>query len=289
MKFSLINACSDLGVHINGAKEGPIEISKKLKDNKNINNIYNVTKNSEIIKSTDSNDKAKNLSVVNEFNEKLYECVQSIIKSNDLPITLGGDHSIVIASALASIKEHKNLGIIWIDSHGDYNNFNTTISGNLHGLPFAAITNYKDTDKLTKFHNGNYFNCQNAVLVGARDLDLKEKENLEAAGIKIFTTADIKNFGVDYVMNKAFEIASNNTNGVHISYDIDVIDPTIAPGVSIPAINGINLEEAYDIMDNIIQHKNDIRSIDLVELNPRLDKDDITLNIALNLLKKFIL
>ena len=112
--------------------------------------------------------------------------------------------------------------------------------------------------------------------------------NLEKDGIKIFTTEDIKKLGVKKVMDKAFKIASDGTNGVHISYDIDIIDPKIAPGVSVPAINGINLDEAMDIVNELIVNKEIIKSMDLVEFNPTRDKDNKTKNIALDILKKVI-
>lgn len=287
MKYNIINACSDLGVHVNGSEKGPIILSNTVKNNKNINNIYTIEKE-DFKKSLDKNDRAKNLNEVNKFNQKLYNKIQETVKNNIVPITLGGDHSIAIASALASISKYNDLGIIWIDSHGDYNNFKTTISGNIHGLPFAAITNFEDTDKLVKYHSGNFYKNINAVLVGARDVDELEKENLKLAGITIFTTNDIKKYGARYIMNKAIKIASNNTNGIHISYDIDVIDPKVAPGVSIPAINGITEQDAYNIMDIIIKNKNLVKSMDIVEYNPDLDINDKTLNIASKLLNDFL-
>jgi len=115
-----------------------------------------------------------------------------------------------------------------------------------------------------------------------------ELENLKNAGIKIFTTQDIKKHGISYIMDKAFEIATKNTNGVHISYDIDVIDPELAPGVSIPAINGISIEEANEIMEKISSSKGKIKSLDLVEYNPDADIDNKTLDITYTLLKKFL-
>lgn len=278
VKYNIINAESELGVHVNGAEKGPFLISKSFE------NVINIPK-IEYKKSYDESDLAKNLNYLNEYNELLYN---KIISNDNLIITLGGDHSVAIASALASIKKNENLGIIWIDSHGDYNNFKTTITGNLHGLPFAAITNYKDTELLTNFHKGKFYKTQNAVLVGARDLDDLEILNLKDAGVTIFSTEDIKNKGVEFVMNEAFKIASKDTNGIHISYDLDVIDPNIAKGVSIPAGDGINEEEAYTIMNEIKKNKNLVKSLDLVEYNPNFDKEDKTLKIAINLLNIYI-
>lgn len=142
---------------------------------------------------------------------------------------------------------------------------------------------------LADFHDGNFYNPKNAVLVGARDIDLPgELDNLKKAGVTIFTTEDIQKLGIDYVYAKAFEIASDGTNGVHVSYDLDVIDPVIAPGVSIPAVDGINLDEAYSFVDYMIKNKELIKSIDLVELNPLNDIDLKTQRIAENILNKLI-
>ena len=141
---------------------------------------------------------------------------------------------------------------------------------------------------LTTFHDGNYFNHENTVIVGGRDIDEWEYPNLEKDNITVFTTEDIKKYGVQEIMKKAFAIANNGTNGVHISYDLDVIDPKIAPGVSVPAINGINEEEAFLIVDELIKNKNIIKSMDLVEFNPTKDINDKTKNIAIKILEKVI-
>ena len=283
MKYELINACSDLGVSVNGSNLGPFKISDKYKNDYNITTINKL----DIKKSIDKKDLEKNLKYVNEFNERLYYNNLKILENGNMPITIGGDHSVAIASSLASIKYHNNMGIIWIDSHGDFNNFKTTITGNLHGLPFAALTGFEYTDKLTNFHKGNFYKFKNSVLVGARDIDEEEKINLKKAGITVFTTNDIYNLGVDYVMNEAFKIALNNTQGLHISYDIDVIDPIIAPGVSVKAEQGISSQLAYEIMNFISINKDKIKSIDLVEYNPLYDINDKTLKISHDLLDIF--
>lgn len=286
MKLTLINAKTDLGVMVDGSNYGPVAISNHFKEDKRINKIITLEKQN-IIKSKDKLDLEKNLDGVNEFNKRLYDVVLSEKQENNFPIILGGDHSLAIASALASIKNEQNLGIIWIDSHGDYNTFETTRTGNLHGLPLAA-TNNQTGNKLTSYHNGNYYNPKNTVIVGARDIDKWEMPNIEKNNVTVFTTQDIKVQGIDIIIKKAMAIALNGTNGVHISYDLDVIDPKIAPGVSVPAKDGINEEEAYLILDEVLKYKNDIKSFDLVELNPTKDIDHKTENIAVNLLDKLV-
>lgn len=286
MNLTLINAKTDLGVMVDGSNTGPDTISSHFKEDIRINKIISIEKQN-IIKSKDKLDLEKNLDGVNEFNKRLYDVVLKEKEDNSFPITLGGDHSLAIATALASIKNEQNLGIIWIDSHGDYNTFETTRTGNLHGLPLAA-TNHQTGDKLTSYHNGNYYNPKNTVIVGARDIDKWEMPNIENNNVTVFTTQDIKEKGIDTIIKKAMNIALNGTNGVHISYDLDVIDPKIAPGVSVPAKDGINEEESYLVLDEILKYKNDIKSFDLVELNPTKDIDHKTENIAVSLLDKLV-
>ena len=279
--ITIINANTDLGVHVDGANIGPKEITDKLDIKK-----YNIDKEN-TIKSKDKDDLKKNLNEVNHFTKKVFEQELEILNNNDFPLLIGGDHSAAIGSALASQKYYKNIGIIWIDAHGDYNTFETTRTGNLHGLPLAAITGYK-CDDLTSFITDNHINPKNCVIVGARSIDPWEIGNLKDAGVTIFTTQDIHEKGSQTIMDKAFKIALNNTNGTHISYDLDVIDPIIAPGVSVPEVNGITLSEAIEIMDYLVNRKDDIKSMDIVEFNPTKDIDNKTKAIALELINKFI-
>jgi len=285
--IDIIAACSDLGVHVNGSQLGPEVLINNINNN-NINKIKTVNYNNSYKKELDINNKKKNLNELNLFNEILYNEVKNSLENNLIPLTLGGDHSIAIASALASINKYNNLGIIWFDAHGDYHTLKTTSSGNIHGLPFAAITGY-EKNLLSDFHNGNYFSFKNAVLFGARDIDKPyEMSNLKDAGITIITTEDIRNYGIEAMCKKAFDIVSNGTNGIHISYDLDCIDCNIAPGVSVPVKNGLNLEEAYAFVDYMVKNKDKIKSVDLVEFNPLRDKEKATETIATNILNKLI-
>lgn len=286
--IDIILACSDLGLHINGSKYGPEVLINNLNKKDTINQIKTIKSDNSYQKDLNKNNKKKNLNEINIFNKKLYNTINSTLTNNNFPITIGGDHSIAIASALASINKHNNLGIIWFDAHGDFNTFETTTSGNVHGLPFAAVTGF-EKNFLSDFHDNNYFNYKNAVLLGSRDIDKPhELNNLKNAGVTIITTEDIKKYGPKAMYEKAFSIASNGTNGIHISYDLDCIDSDIAPGVSVPVKNGINLSEAYKFVDYIIKNKENVKSFDLVEFNPLTDKNKITEEIATNILNKLI-
>ncbi len=284
-KIDIIDACTDLGVSVDGAALGP-EILTEDFSNENVGNIY-ILHADEDGKEKEKDNKKKNLKKLNEFNIELYNRVLKSIDEKKFPLTIGGDHSLVIASALASIKKNQNLGIIWIDAHGDYNTFKTTITGNIHGLPLAVIDGYEKM-YLADFHNGSFYNPKNTVIVGGRDIDPLEQENLKDAGVTVFTTEEVHEKGMKAVMEEAVKIACDNTNGMHISYDLDVIDPVICPGVSVPAKDGINLEEAYEAVDQIIKYKNKLKSLDLVEYNPLRDIDSKTKVIAKTILESLI-
>ena len=278
----IVEAMSDLGVHVDGADKGPSVLEKSLTEYK----LHRIQKLN-VKKETDKENKEKNLEAVNECNERLYNKVREVIENGHLPLTIGGDHSIAIGSALASISKYDNMGIIWFDAHGDYNTFETTITGNIHGLPLAVITGY-ERKKLSTFHNGKFYSPHNTVIVGARDLDDLEWVNLKDAGVTVFTTEDIKREGTEAITEKAIKIASNDTKGIHISYDIDLIDPKDAPGVSVPAKDGITKEEAYEIVDKFLEYSDLIKSIDVVEYNPTRDINDKTRIITLNVINKII-
>jgi len=278
-EITLIGAGSDLGVNIDGARLAPKILINKIKSNYK---IINLSQDENIIKSQNQQDMKKNLSEVNKFNQKLYN---TILNETNFCLTIGGDHSISIGSALASLKKHQNLGIIWIDSHLDYNTFKTTITGNLHGLPLAALNGLNQ--ELSHFHDGIYFNPKNTVVVGYRAFEENaylEIENIKTMGVTVFTTKDIKEMGVDKVMELALSLASKNTDGIHVSFDLDVIDPIIAKGVTVKEKNGLNLLEV-NLITKFLNNLDNIKSFDLVEYNPINDQNNETLNIAINIIK----
>lgn len=287
--IDIINANTDLGVHVDGARLGPDKLTEDLIIKNNIRGIYKIYANEENKenKPEDKDNKKKNLEQINVFNKQVYDTVKNTIERGNFPVTLGGDHSLVIGSALASIAKNKNMGIIWIDAHGDYNTFDTTITGNIHGLPLAAIDGY-EKNYLTDFHDGTFYKPENTVIVGGRDIDPLEIENIKDAGVTVFSTEEIHKRGMSAVMEDAIAIATNGTEGMHISYDLDVIDPKICPGVSVLAVDGINLDEAYEAVDSIIKHKAKLKSLDIVEYNPERDIDNKTKNIAKTILESII-
>lgn len=286
MRPIIFGAGTDLGVHIDGANLGPVQLLNDLKSFYTGESML-FERDKDIIKSRNLSDRRKNEYEIEKFNTELYKNMVEKIKEEYFPIMIGGDHSAAIPSALASAKVNVDIGIIWIDAHTDYNTFETTVTGNIHGLPLAAITGYK-CNELRYYHNGKIIQPSRTVIVGARSIDEKEKDNLRYAGVTVFSTEDLKEKGIEAVMDEAFKIAGYKTKGIHVSYDLDVIDPDVAPGVSIPEFDGINEEEAMQINDYLIKHMNEIVSFDLVEFNPLRDENRKTEQIALNILAQII-
>lgn len=286
MRTMIFGAGTDLGVNIDGASLGPVQLMNDLKSfYKGESMMFEQDK--DIIKSRNLSDRRKNEYEIEKFNTNLYKNMVDKIKEEYFPIMIGGDHSAAIASALASAKVNIDVGIIWIDAHTDYNTFETTVTGNIHGLPLAAINGYKNSE-LRYYHDGKVIQPSRTVIIGARSIDDAEKDNVKYSGVTVFTTQDIKEKGIEAIMDEAFKIAGYKTKGIHISYDLDIIDPDVAPGVSVPEFDGINEEEAMQINEYIINHMQSVLSYDLVEFNPLRDIDRKTEQIALNLLAQVI-
>lgn len=286
MRTMIFGAGTDLGVNIDGASLGPVQLMNDLKAfYKGESMMFEQDK--DIIKSRNLSDRRKNEYEIEKFNTNLYKNMVDKIKEEYFPIMIGGDHSATIASALASAKVNIDVGIIWIDAHTDYNTFETTVTGNIHGLPLAAINGYKNSE-LRYYHDGKVIQPSRTVIIGARSIDDAEKDNVKYSGVTVFTTQDIKEKGIEAIMDEAFKIAGYKTKGIHISYDLDIIDPDVAPGVSVPEFDGINEEEAMQINEYIINHMQSVLSYDLVEFNPLRDVDRKTEQIALNLLAQVI-
>ena len=286
MRTMIFGAGTDLGVNMDGASLGPIQLMNDIKQfYKGEAMMFQQDK--DIIKSRNLSDRRKNEYEIEKFNTNLYKNMVDIIKEEYFPIMIGGDHSASIASALAVAKVNIDVGIIWIDAHTDYNTFETTVTGNIHGLPLAAINGYKNSE-LRYYHDGKIIQPSRTVIIGARSVDEAEKDNVRYSGVTVFSTKDIREKGIDAIMDEAFEIAGYKTKGIHISYDLDVIDPDVAPGVSVPEYDGINEDEAMKINNYIINHMNQVLSYDLVEFNPLRDVNRKTEQIALNLLAQVI-
>lgn len=226
---------------------------------------------------------------------RLYQTSLQTLADGAMPIVLGGDHSLgagsVAAAATHVRKSGKPLGLIWVDAHADMNNPKSSESGNVHGMPLAALLGAEPAE-LHMSPNGPAVLPKHTVLVGTRNLDEIEKKIVRASKVHVFTMKDIDNLGIAEVMARAIAIATRGTGGFHVSYDLDVCDPTVAPGVGTPVKGGLSYREAHVVME-MVAESGKMTSLDLVEVNPTLDIRNTTAELgtelALSALGKSIL
>ena len=227
--------------------------------------------------------------------QKLYQTSLASLSDGAMPIALGGDHSLgagSVAAAAAHVKKSgKPLGLIWIDAHADMNNPGSSESGNVHGMPLAALLGAEPAE-LHVAPFSPVVHAKHTVLVGVRNLDEVEKKIVRTSKVHVFTMKDIDNLGITEVMARAIAIASKGTGGFHVSYDLDVCDPTVAPGVGTPVRGGLSYREAHVVME-MVAESGGLTSLDLVEVNPTLDIRNTTAELgtelALSALGKSIL
>lgn len=211
--------------------------------------------------------------------QRLYHQVRQAHATGAFPIVLGGDHSLAAGSASASADfaagQGREIGLIWVDAHGDMNTPETTSSGNVHGMPLAALLGPEPSELAAIGGRVPTVRAEKAVLIGIRNLDDLEKERIRDSGVHLFTMRDIDQHGIADVMRRALAIANADTLGVHLSFDLDACDPSIAPGVGTPVKGGLNYREAHTLME-MIADTNRLLALDLVEVNPILDTQNQT-------------
>jgi arginase len=218
--------------------------------------------------------------------EKLYKASLAALEKGGFPLVLGGDHSVAAGSVAATAdflrRENQPLGLIWIDAHGDMNTPASSTSGNVHGMPLAALLGPEPAELARIGGYSPKVLPEHTVLIGIRNLDTREKEIVRDSGVHVFTMKDIDRLGIATVIEQAIGFASNGTGGLHVSFDLDVCDPTIAPGVGTPVKGGLDYREAHTVME-IIADSGLLRALDLVEVNPILDDRNITATLAAEL------
>jgi arginase len=229
---------------------------------------------------------AKYLKEITATCVKHAELMIKTLESGKVPIVLGGDHS-VAAGTVAGVAEfyrrqNQKIGLIWIDAHSDINTPESSPSGNVHGMPLAAIMGLGPPELANILNFSPKVSPENCVLVGVRDIDAIEKENIRKAGIEVFTMRDIDERGMRTVMEDALRMAGRGTAGYHISLDMDWVDPEDAPGVGTPVRGGATYREAHLAME-IIADDGRMLSFEIVEVNPVIDEHNRTAELAVEL------
>ena len=227
------------------------------------------------------------LAAITDVCAELARMTSSAVRGGVRPLVLGGDHSLAAGSiagtATALAERGQRVGVIWLDAHGDLNTPETSKSGNVHGMPVAHLLGMGDArlSRLSSVFPAVY--PEHLVFVGLRDLDSAERAVIKSRGLRAFTMRDIDERGLRAVMDEAVAIASRGTGGIHLSCDADWIDPREAPGVGTPVRGGATLREAHLAME-IIHDSGALVAMDLVEINPILDRRNHTAELAAELI-----
>lgn len=221
---------------------------------------------------TDQNASAKYLGVIEQVCAELATLVERSVRASHLPVVLGGDHSIAMGTLAGLYKAAGAAsGLVWIDAHSDINDPASSPSGNVHGMPLWFA-----------LHNG-YADPARTVQIGLRDVDQTEKQNLRGSGVKAFTMSDVDRLGMTRVMEEAIAIAGAGSGAMHVSFDMDGIDPSEAPGTGTPVKGGLSFREAHLAME-MLAESGRLRSIEMVEINPILDTRNQTAVLAVDLI-----
>ena len=233
-----------------------------------------------------ADEKKKYIGEIARVCQQLYDTALASLDAGAIPIVIGGDHSLAAGSVAASASwvrrtASKPLGLLWVDAHADMNTPETTLSGNVHGMPLAALLGGEPSELAAIGHSPSVA-ARNTVLLGVRNLDDREKEQIRAFGVHVFTMKDIDREGIAEIAARALAIAGDGTGGVHVSFDMDVCDPAIAPGVGTPVKGGLDYREAHMVME-MVADSGTLVALDLVEVNPTLDVRNATAEFAAEL------
>lgn len=219
--------------------------------------------------------------------EMLSESVRAAIKEDKVPVSIGGDHSIAMGS-ISGVASEREIGVMWVDAHGDSNTPETTITGNIHGMPLAAVQGYGHDKLVNLISEGQKVKSENVVIFGVRSLDFREKQFIEQLGVRVVYHTDIVENGFEIEFAKATKYLKDKVDQVHVSFDLDVLNPDFMPGVSIPVEDGLTPEQGEYIFDYFIENTF-LASMDIVEYNPAYDKNHVTRDFVLKILDKMTL
>ncbi|MCM3338647.1 arginase [Paenibacillus sp. MER TA 81-3] len=224
---------------------------------------------------------AKHLAEVLYTCSALAEQVSAAVTDGCFPLVLGGDHSIAMGTLAGLTRHYRNVGVIWFDAHSDLNTEETSPSGNVHGMSLAVALGRAEFAEMP--WSGPYVRADRVVLIGARDLDPGEKEFIRQQGITCFTMHEIDRMGMERVVQEALRIVGSGTDGVHLSFDVDSVDPYEAPGTGTPVQGGVSYREAHLAME-LLHESGLVTSAEFVEVNPTLDVNNKTARLAKELI-----
>ncbi|SFS88525.1 arginase [Marininema halotolerans] len=286
--ITIVGVPMDLGADRRGVDMGPsairyASVQEKLSmlgfDVKDIGNLQ--------VPTPETYDAGENqlkyLSEITSVSEELTQILDDIVSDGRFPLVLGGDHSIAIGTVAGVAKRRQRLGLIWFDAHGDLNTADTSPTGNIHGMPLAVSLGIGHPDLVNIGGFAPKVHPENIVVIGARSLDEGERQLIRDKGIRVFTMHDIDRMGMGRVIEESIAIVTDGTDGVHLSLDLDGMDPKDAPGVGTPVPGGISYRESHLAME-MLSNAGILTSAEFVEVNPILDRKNCTAEAAVALI-----
>lgn len=228
----------------------------------------------------------RNLEEIITVSNNLSEAVSKSIEKNHFPLTLGGDHSIAIGSISGVSKHYDNLGVIWYDAHGDLNIPEESPSGNIHGMPLRVLAGDGDEQLVNISNYTPKVKPEHIVLIGMRDLDEGERRYIKENNIKTYTMADVDRYGIQQIIEETIEYLEHKTDGIHLSLDVDGLDPVETPGTGTRVLGGLTYRESHFALE-LLHSSNLITSMDIVEVNPLIDQNNHTAEQAVSLVGSF--
>lgn len=219
-------------------------------------------------------DNMQNYEQVIDVNRRLYQIVSDMLAQGHFPVVLGGDHSIAAGSISAAVRHDRSVGVIWIDAHGDWNNEESSPTGNMHGMPFSAVCGHGPACMVDYGDEPVFVDVKRCVQIGGRDIDTLERQRMKQAGVTVFPINMVDKLGMEQVITRAIEVAGAG-GGIHLSFDIDAIDPQAAPGTGTVVHSGLTVREAFLAVE-LLAESGKLRSMDMVEVNPILDERNKT-------------
>jgi arginase len=230
---------------------------------------------------TITDNRLKYLDCIIPMGRRVAGAVATSIQGGRLPLVLGGDHSLSVGSIRGAAR-HRKLGVIWLDAHGDFNTPQTTPSGNIHGMPLAALCGIGDP-RLTALWDETppVIDPKRVAVIGARDLDPGEKDNLREADVLVLGMEQIDRIGMVAAVERSIERVSRDVDGIYLSMDLDALDPRDAPGVGTPVPGGLTYREAHLVCE-VVAETGKLIGMDIVEVNPILDERNQTAVLAVD-------
>ena len=292
MQIDIIGVPLDLGADRRGVDMGPSairyahlhqkleELGYTLEDKGNIE--VPIPETCEI-----TDPRLKYIDCIIPMGRRIAGAVATSLEGGRFPLVLGGDHSLSVGSIRGAAK-HRRLGVIWVDAHADFNTAETTPSGNIHGMPLAALCGLGDRRLVCLWdEEPPVIDPRRVAVVGARDLDLGEKRNLRDAGVMVQSMEQIDRIGMVSALEKAIDRVSREVDGIYLSLDMDALDPRHAPGVGTPVPGGLTYREAH-LACEVVAETGKLIGMDLVEVNPILDVQNQTAILAVEFIRSAV-